>query len=405
MSWQDRLQIAAYTSPSGTRFEFQYENLSIESDKKGGSFVFPDVDGQYIQDLGRAGRRFPFTIYFSGKDCDLNSDSFFAALEEKGIGTLEHPLYGSRKVVPTGSIQRQDNLISGANQVVFSITFSETIPDITFPASDLNEKSAIQESVAVLDQSISDQYAENLNITSESETAILQNDIIEKKDFVTESLDSLTQLNEDIANAQKTIGDSLNNSVLDLVIGPGGIADQILTLVNVPSNIVAPFDAYSGGYGGIIDSLTAEVNETGNEYWNALLFVGGVFGSFVTATLNALFTNRPQAVEALEKIADLNDTIKTWMDDSLTALGLNDTGDIYSGLNDVFSKISGYLVRLSFDLPKKIYLTLTEDRNIIELVSEIYNDLDKIDFFIQTNDLTSDEIELLPRGKQVVYFE
>jgi hypothetical protein len=405
MAWDERINTASITSPSGFRKEFLYENVETTTALKTGAFIFPEVDGQYVQHMGRGGRSFPLTMFFSGPDCDIDSDLFLAALEEKGIFKLEHPKYGVRNVVPTGEIHRSDGLVSEANTVIFTVVFSETILDITFPSSDLNEKSDIQESVSNLDASISDQYADNLDIQSESETAILQNDIIEKKDLLTESLDSLTQLNEDIANATKTIGDSVNNSVLNLVIGPGGIADQILTLINVPANIAAPFDSYSGGYGGVIDSITGSVNDTGNKYWNALLFVGGAIGGLFLSTLNALFTNRPDAIKALEKLGDLNDTIKDWMDNSITDLGIIDTGEIYSSLNSAFSKICGYLVRLSFDLPKRIYLTLTEDRNIIELVSEIYGDIDRIDFFIETNDLTTDEIELLPRGKEVVYFE
>src|SRR5512138_87768 len=107
MAWQDRLKEVKYTSPSGQEFTFFYENLSVESEKKTAEFIFPEIDGAYIQDMGRAGRKFPFTIYFSGEDYDIDADSFLAALEEKGIGKLEHPVYGNRKVIPTGAISRR----------------------------------------------------------------------------------------------------------------------------------------------------------------------------------------------------------------------------------------------------------------------------------------------------------
>ena len=405
MAWTDRLQTAAYTSPSGIRFEFQYENVSMSVDKKTGEFDFSEIDGTYIQDLGRKGRRFPFTIYFSGPDYDIDSDSFFAALEEPGIGILEHPLYGIRKVIPTGTITRRDDLVTGANQAVFAITFSETIVDINFPSSDLNEKADTQNSVDNLNENISDQYANDLDVENEAETASLQNDIIDKKDLFVDTLSVLTKLNDDIDNAMTTVSNSIDTTVLDLILNPGGIASQILTLINTPSNIIASASAFIEGYGSIIDTYISSDNESANEYLNNLLFTSGSFGALTLSMFNVEFLNRPEAIDALENIEDIFDNITSWMDDNITAFEILDIGDIYSALMDVFSKISGYLVRLSFELPKKIYLTLTSDRQLIELVAELYGNLDMIDFFIQTNDLTTDEIELLPMGKEIIYFE
>lgn len=405
MPWTDRISIAAYTSPSGTRFEFQYENVSMEVNKKTGEFIFPEIEGNLIQDLGRAGRRFPFIIFFSGPDYDIESDTFFTALEEKGIGTLDHPKYGPRKVVPTGTITRRDDLVTGANQSIFSVTFSETIVDITFPSSELNEKINIQNDVDELGSNISDQYANDLDITSESESTVLQNDIILKKDIFTKTMESLTKLNDDIDNAMTTISDSIDTSIVDIIINPGGIADQIITLVNTPSNIATTATAQIEGYGSVIDTIIGSGVDSINKYNNSLLFTSSSFGALSLSMLNSEFSNRPEAIEALEKLSDIYDNISEWMDDNITDFEIQDTGEIYTGLNQIYSKISGYLVRLSFELPKEIYLTLTEDRNIIELTSELYGNLDMLDFFIQTNNLTTDEIELLPLGKKVVYYE
>jgi len=405
MAWSDRIQTAAYTSPSGTRFEFQYENVSMESEKKTGEFIFPEIEGNLVQDLGRAGRRFPFIMFFSGSDYDIESDAFFLALEEQGIGTLEHPLYGTRKVVPTGKIARRDDLITGANQSIFSVTFSETIVDSTFPTSELNQKIDIQNSADSFGSNISIQYSNDLDITSESESTILQNDILAKKDVFTKSLESITKLNDDIDNAMTTISDSIDTSVVDILINPSGIADQIITLANTPSNIATTAIAQIEGYGSVIDIIIGSGVDTINEYNNSLLFASASFGALSLSMLNSEFSNRPEAIEALEKLADIYDNISEWMDDNITDFEIQDTGEIYTSMNQVYSKISGYLVRLSFELPKEIHLTLTEDRNIIELTSELYNNLDMLDFFIQTNNLTTDEIELLPLGKEVIYYE
>jgi prophage DNA circulation protein len=144
MPWEDRILEAAYTSPGGTRFVFLYEDFSVSVDKKTTTFIFPDFDGAFIQDLGRAGRNYPFTLYFSGEDYDQQADAFLAALEEKGIGTLEHPRYGTKYVVPTGTINISESHVNGANQAVFGVTFSETITDLTIPAIAKNATDQIE---------------------------------------------------------------------------------------------------------------------------------------------------------------------------------------------------------------------------------------------------------------------
>lgn len=405
MSYQDRLKTPSYTSPSGVTFEFLYEDVSIQSEKKTGVFLFPEVDGQYVQDRGRGGRKFPMKILFSGPDYDLQADSFLEALEERGIGTLVHPRYGTRKVVSSGTITQRDDLVTAANQAAFSFTFFETIVDINFPSSQVNDETDIENSVNDFNENISDQYANDLVIENEIENIILQDDLITKKDFFVESLSSITQLNEDIDNAINTISNSIDTTVLDLITQPGGIASQILTLINTPSNVATSAIAQIEGYGTVINNIISTTIDSIGKYYNALLFLSGSIGGVSLVMLNSEFTNRPQAIEALERITDFYDDITTWTDDNITNLEIQDTGDIYDSMNNIFSKIVGYLVRLSFDLPKKVYITLQEDRQLIELVSELYNDPEMIDFFITTNDLTTDEIELLPQGKEVVYFE
>ncbi len=109
MAWVDNLREAAYTSPSGVRPVFLYDNVSKKIPKKTSVFNFPDVDGSYIQDFGRKGRRYPLQVIFNGTDYDVTAVEFERSLEERGAGKLEHPLYGTVDVVPFGTITRRDD--------------------------------------------------------------------------------------------------------------------------------------------------------------------------------------------------------------------------------------------------------------------------------------------------------
>lgn len=405
MAWQDRIQTAVYISPSGLRFEFQYENVSINVDKKTNEFIFPEIDGSYIQDLGHNGRRFPFIIYFSGDDYDIVSDAFFAALEEIGIGTLEHPVYKTRKVVPSGNITRRDDLVTAANQAVFNVTFIETIEDLTFPVSEINQENEIKNSLDNLNFNTSFQYSNSIVPESESENAILQKDLLDKKTQIEILLENLTQLNEDIENAFNTISESFDNNIVNLLIDPGGVADQFITLINTPANVITTATAYIDGYGNAIRTVINGIADTPNKFFNSFLSIAGLFGALNFGMTNAEFLFRPDAINAAESISELNDNIIIWMDEKIIEFEIADTGESYDSMVELFSLTVSYLIRLSFDLPKEIFITLQEERNIIELVAELYDDIDKIDFFIETNDLTIDEMEILPQGKQVVYYE
>jgi prophage DNA circulation protein len=134
LSWQDRIGEAAYTSPKGTRQTFQFEDVSKEIDKRAATFSFPGVDGTYVQDNGQSERRFPLRCIFTGADCDQAAEAFEGLLLERGSGTLEHPLYGKKTVVPYGTISRRDDLVSGANQSIIEVVFWSTLGAV-YPSS------------------------------------------------------------------------------------------------------------------------------------------------------------------------------------------------------------------------------------------------------------------------------
>jgi len=48
---------------------------------------------------------------------------------------------------------------------------------------------------------------------------------------------------------------------------------------------------------------------------------------------------------------------------------------------------------------------LSRDRTIIDLVGELYGNIDdELDFFINSNNLSGNEILELPKGKEIVYY-
>ena len=157
MPWNNRIREAAYNSPSGARFTFDFENVSQSVEKKTTGFEFPDADGTYVQDMGHSGRRYPLRVFFWGDDYDQEAEAFETALLERGIGKLEHPIYGVKDVVPFGTITRRDDLKTAANQAILDVTFWETI-NLLYPAAQNDPGSSVLSSVDAFNGSLADQF-------------------------------------------------------------------------------------------------------------------------------------------------------------------------------------------------------------------------------------------------------
>ena len=83
-----------------------------------------------------------------------------------------------------------------------------------------------------------------------------------------------------------------------------------------------------------------------------------------------------------------------------------DTGELYQPFQHSVALATGFLVQSSFDLNVEMVITLGKARNFVELVAELYGELDEqFDFFIKTNQLSGDEIIEIPIGREVVFYQ
>lgn len=84
---------------------------------------------------------------------------------------------------------------------------------------------------------------------------------------------------------------------------------------------------------------------------------------------------------------------------------LVDTGESYRALQNASALAVGFLVELSFTLAQEHRIILDRPRTLIDLVAELYGEIDpQLDFFINTNDLSGDEIIELPAGREIVFY-
>lgn len=256
-----------------------------------------------------------------------------------------------------------------------------------------------------------------------------------------------TLIHDPLALAQET-----QNMIQTPSTALSNIGDRLDGYSNLAGSIFGVSDSVSepggpGGGGPQIGSNTGEGNdaESPNRFHTRKLFVSNYVAGAALSTIytdtsgggaSALvavqrrqadaaennlaaknkFITAQQALEAAANILSQLDAYVAWQDanyasingdtdEFLSTPANTDTGGTLQALQAVVGLSAGFLIQLSFSLQKEKHITLDRDRNILELCGELYGATDSVlDFFMDSNDLSGDEIFELKRGRRIVYY-
>lgn len=413
MAWQDRIREGAYTSPSGTRQTFLYEDVTEAVDKRTSAHQFPDAEGTYVQDLGASGRRYPLRLFFSGDDYDLEAKAFMKLLLERGTGKLDHPAYGSLDVVPFGTIERKDALKSAGNQAIIAVIFWETI-GLVYPQSQTDPASEVAASVEEYNVAAAAEFDATTNLESATQQAEVKNNYSQLLSNAEAKLQKVADTQADVQAQFDAVVDSINQGIDVLISDPLTLGFQTTIGLQSPARALTSIEARLTAYADLAESIITgdgavvgsnnDPNESAAFHTRDLFASTYVTGSVVSA-VNNQFTRKTEALEAAEDILAQFEAVAKWRDDNYDALAEVDTGEAYQKLLSAVSITAGFLVEISFTLKQELRLIIENPRTILDLAAELYGTADDdLDFLISSNDLTGDEILELPRGKQIVYY-
>jgi len=76
----------------------------------------------------------------------------------------------------------------------------------------------------------------------------------------------------------------------------------------------------------------------------------------------------------------------------------------YSTVQNLYALTMQYLLSQFFNLKTEKRFTLKNKRSPLEITVTEYGTLDDYDLFIESNELTGDEILILPAGKEIVIY-
>ena len=396
MASLSNIKLGSYTSPSGITVEFNFKKVSSDVDLHATDFNAPDVYGTYVQQNGYAGKRMPISAYFFGSTCDEAANLFEALLLEPGIGKLDHPLYGTFDVSPFGVIHREDDCVEGINQAVVETEFFVTIKEL-FPLKQddpyLNILSAMDNYLDAL----SKQIAANAP-TKLTDIESFKNQITSALKTVKDGLKKISSSIDSIQQAYDVIDSSIKDGIDTLIGDPLTLAYQCVILVQGPARSAADIKNKLSAY----SNLLTDILNQGFDFNTGEIFGTGIHSGAILSALEGDFKNKSEALSAAEAILSLFDQLNEWRENNIPFI---DTGEVYESLHTASLKVSAYLIELSFTLKQEKEITLTRDRNLIELVGELYGGIDEyLDFFISSNKLSGSEILELKRGRKIVYY-
>lgn len=405
MAYIERLRIGRYRSPSGAEFEFQFRDLSRSGDKKAAIHELPEQDAAPVQDLGNAALRFPIEAIFTGADYDLTADAFFDALGERGPGLLLHPRWGDIPVLPVSRSQ-SESFVDGMRRAVFTIDFVR-VPDVEYIVS----------SVQLEGQISADAEAASVAATTDIGSAIVSTDAAgaeRVKGGFRATLDTFKANVADMIATSQDLQDEFDDRVRKfeadlntLILDPLVLSQEWLAIARLPAQAVTSIKAKIDGYRATIETIGDIALATGAQTAEAASRVLQLFGFVVGESESVTrgdIADRVEAAALAEEMRGAWTVMAQTVEADEAVTGYNAPQSSLANARAINSAASDLLFERSFSLRIQQRVTLSKDYTPLDLAFELYGDLEKVDELIEQNGIGDDEIFLIPRGREVVYY-
>lgn len=447
MSWKERILEGAIETPDYIRHVFKYRDLEKDTDKKISKHRFGDIENSLVQDFGIGEVSYPMTIYFSGENYDEDANKFDESSGKKGICILEHPIYGVKDVI-IEKVKRQDSLATSGGQAIFILTLTETIKEeIPSPAemTDFGILSTLNDLYAAVANAYNNSFIATAIDYANYATQRIEAFVNEFAAAVDKITTTVNQISSGINAAKRYITDNIDT----LLSAPLDLADAVQNLIDTPAQAIASvkqrLSIYKEQYLRILNDIPsgADNQDKKNQCAEKQLFLTSLLGVMCKITLypntggnaggdagggngndagddtggdqveDTGFQTRSDASATALELVNILYEIQEYLDELQieTENGTIQTSFVVSDevtrtFKKVVSLTAKNLVRLSFELKQERITTLLRDRNIIDLSYELYGTSDNstLDKLIKTNNLSGDDIIIIPTGRAIKYY-
>ena len=419
MPFEDRLRTCEFISVSGQEFILQFDELTREGGKKSSVHEIPDTNNAETQDQGNKVIRFPMNLYLSGENYDIVADEFFEALHEKSspgnLAELRHPRWGNFNVLLMTATQTE-KFVSGMARAVFDVVFVR-VADLEYPLSVGEISDEIKAKKLTLDDILSEVYAAGQRLRTLAEKNAITSTLNAINETAGDVLGAIAEVEESINDSFNTILDSINSNLDTLLGAPALLAGSYTNLYNqviaVPGNLRDKINGYTTMFENIFAESTPQPNNEARNTVNLQQLLGvAAVGSLMESVLFQDFETRDEVLFVISAIENLNERLIFNLDNAETFFQDQKIGDGFTSAQDVLrfstsiKELSiNYLLQQSFQLTVKKTFYTNKEYTPMELCFEVYGTIERLDFFIETNDLIEDEYFNIPIGREVVVYE
>jgi prophage DNA circulation protein len=409
MSYLDRIRPLRFISPSGKEFELEFEEVSRVEGKKAPVTEFPGQDQGAIQDLGEVTQVFPISCFISGPDHDLEAERFIAALAETGPGLLLHPVWGDFPVLPS-SRRISQGMVQGMGRTNFQIEFIRAEENaFTYPkveaAPALEISGGVELTAADIGESLRDVTLEN---AAQENTLKIQVENILKA--VQTSFAVVTAISDTLQEAVSQAIDDIFLNIDGLLKDPQKLMESLLRLYRLPAQEGININLKVTGYKLLWDNLSTGFVETTKQYTDVFFRINSAQASALQlaaaeSTVSGGIETRAEAIRISEQLLSLDNSINEGIEQiEQISRQLSEPSIRLQSQQTLELAISNVIDR-SLSLPLEQTYSIEYEISPLVFLFENYRDIDRLEDFISYNQLSGDEILLLPKGREVRFYE
>jgi hypothetical protein len=417
-NWEGRLQpkIELVSPITGTVFLAFWKGSPRTIDKKVGIFDFPLVNGTAVQDLGTKGARYSLNFFFEGPNNDIESARFFDAIaQEKGLWAIEHPVHGFLGLQPT-TITTVDNPTESGNITEIQGDWIEPIDEFTLQTA--RQLFGLVDATTDLYNSLAtEQYNDETSTDTFAEKQATADAIEQATTDATQVLEEFINANDAIAArvtaAQTEIANELAEEDIDTEVLTGPAQAIIQSPALGSTNIEDSLAAYDDLADAMIARLPSDSasSESKNRAVAIELSLDSVIaGAAQSVTLGEIPT-RAAAYQYAEAVLDLFQKISSALETVQKDFDNNAIDSQYfpqtqtrATASELTAAAVNYLLVSSFDSRIERRFTLVSPSTSGMIVLDQYGDDERLQEFIDSNELKNLDILYLGAGREVVVY-
>lgn len=408
MSWITRItQQMIIRTGDGVEYEPQWMNASYDQRYNFNIFNYINVPGSQINQEEPQSRRFNLELHFIGDNHIDIGEQFRISAADRRPWTILHPFYDEITVHPIRLRfdHTQYNVTTITGQVI------ETIAD-RFPRETADRELVLQLQKDEVDELAALTFQDQTDTITASEVNDISGSIDQIEANSNTILDEANQIEfrNRVLNAQRDLN--------AITTEPLQFLRTLQSTINFPSTVEVAVRARVENlvetFERVVESLA---NITGLSR-NSKVYGESTGATIVSACITASTTNR-EGVQTRGEIEDLIDLVLNTYERYLTVLdGFETTTQTqvnsYAADPNTQSQLSQFmyfalsaLIDISLDSQQEITVVNEADSNVIILTHRFYgldeND-ENLDRFIETNNISLEELLLVPKDREVVYY-